>query len=497
MRRIYFPFICLLVSIFSLFQTSCQQDNSIGLSATDLEINEFIWSGLHNYYLWVDSVPNLASSRFSSDNDWTAYLGGYADHEKLFYDLLYNYETVDKWSWIVDDYEALLNQFQGISLSMGYVFRLVQYSNSNDVFGFVRYVVKGSPADLAGIKRGDVFIAVDGTQLTVDNYQTLLFTNTTYTLSFAYIVDHSVISNGKTLSLTAAVVYENPIYLDTVLSVNNIKIGYLVYNGFMSDYDIRLNEAFQSFKNQGIQKLILDLRYNPGGSVQSAIYLASMIYSTDTNKIFIRTKFNTDFEAFLSQNYGNSYFATTFTDRIDKTDQTPEMSINSLNLNQVYIITTGSTASASELVINGLKPYMDVTTIGTKTVGKYVGSMTILDYNDSGEINPNHKWALQPIVLKIANSAGVTDFVNGLTPTDSVREDIGNLLPFGDVNETLLKATLDYITGNSTKSSPDFYSDLDFKKVADSKDFIPHCTDMYFNFKDKKLLTKYRLKKKK
>jgi C-terminal processing protease CtpA/Prc len=499
MKRVRFFLIYIIVLLICLSQSGCHPDENIApanngkdtLSAKKLEINEFIWSGLHTYYLWVDSVPNLSYNKFPLESDWVSFLNGYPDHEKLFYDLLYNYTVVDKWSWIVDDYVALENQFQGITKSMGYNFRLVRFNNSDDIFGYVRYVVQGSPADLAGMKRGDIFIQVNDQQLTILNYQSLLLDNESYTLSFATISNSTVTPNNRQVSLTAMEVHENPIYLDTVLHVSGIKIGYLVYNGFMSDYDIQLNGVFQHLKDQGIQKLILDLRYNPGGSVQTAMYLASMIYSTDTNKIFLKSQYNKGLQDYLSSTYGNDFFSEKFADKIEKTDLTPETPINTLNLDKVYVITTDNTASASELIINGLKPYISVITVGTNTYGKYVGSMTIKDWDQDGNVNPNHTWALQPIVLKIANSVGTTDYFDGLAPTINAEEDIANLLPFGVLNETLLKATLDYIQGISRKKSVEFNMNAIYRNVADSKDLIPHGKEMYFNKKMNKLLIKH------
>jgi hypothetical protein len=122
-------------------------------------------------------------------------------------------------------------------------------------------------------------------------------------------------------------------------------------------------------------------------------------------------------------------------------------------MSEVYFITSQSTASASELLINGLKPYINVIQIGDVTLGKNVGSITLYDYIDNNSLtkNPNHNYAMQPIVLKIANSEGNADFVNGLLPDRSIKEDKFNLGIIGDVNEPILSETLSRINGSSKK----------------------------------------------
>jgi carboxyl-terminal processing protease len=483
MKRIYF--ILLAISgLYTLMFTSCKKDTSTTpkIETAD-EINTFIWNGMRSYYLWVDNVPNLTNSYYNSNTDSiNNFLNKYTDHSKLFYDLLYQYETIDKWSWIVDDYVALEKELEGITKSMGYDFMLARYGTGDNVLGYVRYVVKGSPADLAGIKRGYIFTKVDDQQLTISNYMDLLINSQSYKLSFASVLNNTLSLNGISASLAAIEITEDPILLDTVYTVNNQKIGYLIYNAFIPNFDLELNSVFLKFKTEGINNLILDLRYNGGGSVQSAIYMSSMIYGTYTNKVFLETNYNALLQNYLTQTYGSSYFNENFSNYILNTDksQTP---INTLNLSQVYIITTKNTASASELVINGLKPYMDVITVGDTTVGKYVASMTIKDYIDSkGTINPNHTWALQPIILKIANSQGVSDFVKGFSPKVELEEDITNMSVLGEQNEPLLNETLSLISGGGKKSTR-VPSTFNTSRLATSKDFIPHCQEMYFNKK--------------
>ena len=485
MKNINYLIIILLISI-SLFTTNCKKDHpDTNGESTKIksEINEFIWGGLNYWYLWVDSVPKLSQSYYQNNvNNLNAFLAPYTDHEKLFNYLLYKQNVVDKWSWIVKDYNVLDNELQGITKSMGYDFGLLRYGSGNNVFGYVRYVYPNSPALAAGIKRGDVFTKVDGQQITVSNYLTLLLNKDSYKLSFADIVSYSpyVVPNTRQVSITAEVLQENPIFMDTVFTVNNKKIGYLIYNGFYPDFDNQLNDVFKKFKDANIQKLILDLRYNGGGSIQSAIYLASMIYSTNTSKVFAKTKYNNAVQAEIQNYYGTNYFTDYFTDTIARaTPAGAPTTITSLGLTSLYVITTGSTASASEMVINGLKPYINVVTIGTNTVGKYVGSITIKDRDSTGIVNPDHTWAMQPIVLKVSNANNISDYTNGFTPNVNVDElnYLGNLLPLGNTSEALLYATIQYINNNVFSSKTK--SELAFQKIADAKDLLPHSKEMY------------------
>jgi C-terminal processing protease CtpA/Prc len=123
---------------------------------------------------------------------------------------------------------------------------------------------------------------------------------------------------------------------------------------------------------------------------------------------------------------------------------------------------------------------MNVKLVGINTNGKYTGSTTIKDWDENGNVNPNHKYAMQPIIVKYSNSSGVSDYVDGLVPDIILEEDVANLLPFGDPNETLLKAVLDDMKGltviGGLKSAQ-----LGFQKVADSQDFKPFGTEMYVN----------------
>lgn len=467
--RTKFKFILLLFLAFITFQ-GCQDMDDVA-APSNLEVQNFIWKGLNLYYLWQADVPDLSDTRFANQNELNAFLKGYPKPETLFQNLLYKPvsffpkpgEAVDRFSWIVSDYLELEGALQGTTKNDGVEFGLVYKSGSStEIFGYVHYIIPNSDASTKNIKRGDLFYGINGIQLTVSNYQTLLAADS-YTLNLADYNAGAITPNGKSVALTKTVLAENPIFLNTVINSGTHKIGYLMYNGFYASYDTQLNDAFGSLKSQAITDLVLDLRYNGGGSVLTATRLASMITGQFTGQLFAKQQWNTKI---------NSYFETNNPDALknifdDKIGTTP---INSLNMTKIYILTSKSTASASELVINGLKPYIDVVQIGDLTTGKNVGSVTLYDSPTFGtdNRNPNHRYAMQPIVLKIVNAAGFGDYYNGLIPTYELKENLGNLDVLGSTTEPLLSTAIGKITGTGKMLMQSPEKDFDYFKDAKS-----------------------------
>lgn len=445
------------------------------------EVHKFIWNGLHDYYLWNSQVENLSANKFSNQDTLNKFLNKYNDEDELFTSLLYKYKEVDRWSFLVEDVQIIDDWISGTSKTMGFDFIPVRIGTSNNLFGVVRYIYKGSPAAKAGVKRGDIFLTVNDQQLTTSNYVDLLLKTENYKLGFATIANGTISLNNRSVTMTAVELQEDPICLDTIFTYNNQKVGYLVYNGFNSDFDIQLNNVIKKFKDANIQQMVLDLRYNGGGSVQSSIYLASMLYGTDKSKIFSKSQYNSGLQAALVNEYGASSLNDYFTDKIEQTDKTPATPINTLNLQKIYFIVSDFTASASELLINGLKPHMNVKVIGLNTEGKYTGSATIKDWDNKGNVNPNHKYAMQPIIVKYANSNGETDYIDGLTPNIIADEGFVSLLPFGDPNETLLAAVLADMKGITVTSQTLKSAPFGLQKMALSRDFKPFRNEMYVN----------------
>ncbi|MGK0308038.1 MAG: carboxyl-terminal processing protease [Urechidicola sp.] len=460
----------ILLLLFITISCSKEDDNI----PDDIEIQNFIWKGLNAYYFWQQDIPDLSDQKFSSQEQLNSFLEDNSEPEEFFYSMLNNYPTTDKYSWIVDDYIALEQLLQqGISGVTGAEFGLVfETGSETDIYGYIRYIIPGSDAATKNIQRGDVFYAVDGTELTINNYRDLLFSASSYTLNLADYNGGNPTSNGQSVSLTKTEVQENPVFITKTFDVMGKKIGYLMYNGFTSAFNNELNNAFASLSSEGVTDLVLDFRYNPGGSVRTATYLSSMVTGQFTGELFTKEKWNDKW-----QNYFDSSSPESLINNF--VNQTSDGSaINSLNLNDVVILTTGGSASASELVINGLNPYINVTTIGTKTEGKYVASVTLYDSDDYRRegANPNHTWAMQPIVLEEQNKLGEND-EDGFDPTIEFPENRANLGILGEVTEPLLERAITFITTGSRASSN--RNEIKDREFTHSKKYTLTGTNMY------------------
>lgn len=469
--------LCLLalILVFSSCKKSDDEDPNIIRIETDLEIIDFIWKGLNQYYYWQESVVNLSDSKKESESDYAYFLSQNPDPENFFNSLLH---PDDNFSWIVDDYVELENMLQGIDISDGMEFGLYVECNDQNIFGFVRYVQKDSDAESKGVKRGMVFSNINGTRLTRDNYRDLLFndTNSSYTIRFSEISYNqnnqcaNIIPGQEDLTLIKSRIVKNPIHISKIIENEGQKIGYLMYNQFLGvvesegkDYNSELNDAFSNFLSNGINDLVIDLRYNPGGRISTSINLASMITGQFNNQVFAKERWNSKLMNYWDENSPESLL-NRFTNKLGN-----NQSIFSLNLDRVFVLTSARTASASELLINGLDPYIDVIHIGDFTVGKNQGSITVYDYiNDSRDKNPNHMYAMQPIVLKIGNVAGYTDFPDGLEPDIFIKESLLNPGILGDIEEPLLKIAIDQISGDAISIENNYL----FKEISTPKDEI-------------------------
>lgn len=447
-------FILLSFAFTLLF--SCSKNDKIAEPIEDItlnnKVNNFVWKAMNSWYNWQEDVPNLADSKDDNTNDYYTYLNSFSTPNSLFENLKH---ADDDFSWFIEDYVAQQQQFQGTSKTFGFRPSLVKVGTTDYVVIYIQHVSKDSPADLAGFKRGDIINAINGTVMTVSNYKTVLDGYYQETSEFSFTE-----KDGKTFkekkTITQAVVSDNPVHLTKVFNnVNGKKVGYLLYNGFRSSYNDELNAAFGELKSAGIQELVLDLRINGGGSVETSAYLASMIHAEADKDKFAELKFNNKHAQYNEPYYFDNTLNVYGTDG----KKTSEETINRLSgINKLYVLTSGSTASASEMIINGLRPFIEVKLIGTKTVGKNEGSITLYDspasdYTNVNTANSTHKMAMQPIVFQIYNKLGQNDYGDGFEPNILIEEwkHWDNILPFGDENEIVLKTALDDIRGVAAK----------------------------------------------
>ena len=458
----------LLVLLFFIpLGCSDMDDNAVPSS---LQVKDFVWKGLNLYYLWQADVPNLADNRFANQSELNEFLTTYSTPEDLFNGLRVP-NTIDKYSVIFNDYSVLEGLLSGNTLNNGMDYGLrYKTGSTTDIYGWVRYIIPNSDASTKAIYRGNIFFAINGTPLTIDNYKTLL-ANNTYTVNFADYDGGAITPNGQSVSLTKTNLAENPILLSTVINQGTHNIGYLMYNGFYSSYDGQLNTVFGSFQSQNVTDLVIDLRYNSGGSINTATKLASMITGQFTGQVFAKQQWNAKAQSYyLSNNPGsleNKFMG----------------GLNSLQLNKVYILTSKSSASASELLINCLKPFINVVQIGDITTGKNVGSITLYDSPNFGKsnVNPSHKYAMQPIVLKIVNKDNFGDYTSGISPTTLFQEDASSLGVLGNNDEPLLNIAINQITGSGKISSQVPLATA--RNFTDSKSINPLLSEMYLDNK--------------
>lgn len=402
-------------------------------------VNSWIYDVMNIFYLWGDKMPTKAASTQTLDPD------------KYFASLLYQYGTTDRFSWIEEDAEELRASLQGVTKSSGFSYTAFRVTSGSDVLVLaVRYAIKSSPAERAGLKRGDMITKINGAEITVQNISELLAPES-LVFTLGERSSSSIVSTNKTISVVKEQIQNYPVHFSKIIESGSKKVGYIVYNQFIpgittgntndGQFDNELRRIFGEFKAGGVNELVLDLRYNGGGYISSSSVLSSLI----VKNLSAGSLMNTEIWSANGEQYARRYWG--YTDSDFRTNWIAEAN-NLKGLDRVFVLVSGGTASASELVINNLKPHMEVILIGANTYGKDVGSITL---DDSGN-NYRWKWGLQPIVLRTVNSEGKAEYgtKDGFKPDFPVTDNIIPFMPFGDPEETLLKVALQQIGGTVT-----------------------------------------------
>ena len=396
-------------------------------TAPDLTIavNEFIEAVMNDVYLWYSTVPSI-DIRYEFDSK--------AYFDKLLY-------TDDKWSYVTDDVQKLENSFEGKETSYGWSLTFGMFSNTKTVFALVEFVYPNTPAEKAGFKRGDMIYEMNGADITELNYMDLL-NSTSLSCTFGQYSNGSILNN-KTITLNALELNLDPVQFTNIIEHGGHKIGYLFYAQFIGNYNSSIDAALQYFKQNQITDLVLDLRYNPGGTTTAAQHLCSSLAPLEVvnaKSTLVKFQWNDKYQEYWVGKNNQDQLGINFVDTV----------AYKMGLTKLYILTGQGTASASELTITGLKPYMNVKTVGETTYGKYTASITLKPedfYTNPADYKDFDNWAVQPIILKYANSQGVTDFKDGFMPDIPVDDDLLSPIQLGDKNEPLLKAAIEDITG--------------------------------------------------
>ena len=382
----------LILSISIIFIISCDKNISL-CDATSQK--RFVYNDMKENYLWNNQMPQVDIDDYSSAEELLEAL-------KV---------TQDRWSFIANkkDIENYFNNGKYIGIG-------VKFTKSSGNL-YVSLVFNNSPAYNAGLKRGAKILKINGVNVATASDKELndalgadkVGTNVT----IEALQDGSI----QTFNMQKDEIFANSVIKKSIINSGNKKIGYLVFDKFVQFSGNELYNAFKYFRDENIDKLIVDLRYNGGGLLSIARYLASLIAGYQ-NGYFAKLIYNDN-----NQNYNQQLGFIS--------------PVNALNLSEVYFITTSHSCSASEAVINGLKPYINVKIFGHNSCGKPVGMIpkTFCDKE------------LFAINFKIVNSEDFGDYFNGIDVDCQANDDLTH--DFGDTNESMLKSVLYYINNNS------------------------------------------------
>ena len=470
MKRLYRLLLIALTLIY--VASSCSDKNELPIPAENNIplVSQFVYDGLSLYYLWSDEM----TSKKPTEND--------TDPKKYFNSLLYKTDTERNWSGITDNVDALMADFAGTSKTFGYSIGGF-YQIDNNIYALIRYVFNNTPASEAGIERLDLIGKVNGQAISLQPGTNkisqrdldILYGGNSATFTTYRLIDNMIVEN-KEVEVTPITTGTNPVLYSNIYplgdkKIGDKKIGYLFYTNFIGNYNKELFEVFSTFKSEGVTDLILDLRYNPGGGISAASYLVSLFAPQESviaNTILTTLTYN----KYLNNLFDENKWSRDTKLGVYREKDEPNPLVANLDLDKIYIITTGRSASASELTTFCSRAIMgesNVVHIGEATSGKYTASWTLHPYNSfDKKAQPIYKeeklsaqqkevfknWAMQPIVAVYKDKDG-KDFINPgyLEPDYMLEEGFGYLnlwKPLGDTKDVFLGQALYLITGDET-----------------------------------------------
>lgn len=381
-------------------------------------------------YLWYNQIPATFNAQTYADPGAIMTAIRQYSNEPGFT------TPVDKWSFGMKqtDWNNLSN---GVSADFG---MNVFFRAEGDLR--VKSVERSSPAGVAGIRRGWRITKINGsTNITTANAD--FISNAVWSSNSGSFTFVKPDGSSVDINLTAATYQEHPDFLDTVYNINSKKIGYFSLNSFLGDTTELYNEfskVFNGFSSAGVNDVIVDLRYNGGGYVSVQQKLADWLAPSAANG-----------QLMMKEQFNDRYTDYNTTDYFQK--------LGSLNLSRIYFIVSHSTASASELLINNLKPFMNVQLVGpSNTYGKPVGFFPI----------PVGDWYIFPVSFRSTNNQGQGNYFNGLALNNQVADGLDK--DWGDLNESCLQSAINNITTGAYRTMQNVDQIVQMKSVNDVLD---------------------------
>jgi hypothetical protein len=359
---------------------------------------------LNDVYLWYKQIVEVPIANYSTP--------------QLYFDALL-VKRNDRFSFTAP--KAEIDSYFDAGEDIGFGYSLINEGGKLRV----TYTEPASPAFMAQVSRGAQIFGINGKpieQASYDEQIAALYPSKSGTVTHFEMLDLGA-SKTRLVDLTSTAITTQPVLENSVISTpDNKKIGYLVFTDHIATAEAPLIESMRKFQMAGIDDLVIDLRYNGGGYLYIANELASMVAGNRAlGKVFEQLRFNDKHPDWTAQS--KNLFSTTA-----KNGTT----LPQLNLSRVFVLTTARTCSASESIINGLSPFVQVITIGGDTCGKPYG-FTQTDNCDT---------AYFAIEFDGVNDAGNGGYVNGFAPTCPATDDLDHTL--GDMGERLLAKAINY-----------------------------------------------------
>ncbi len=382
------------------------KSNVVNIQATTAK--EYVYHLMSRTYLWAEKIPKTKITDFKTPEEVVDKLAFRPERQGM-----------DRWTSI-SDRVAYDNYYKGKYVGLGV---RMSYDKKNQLR--MALVYEDSPAYNVGIRRGMQVKSVNGVsvkQIEDEKRWDTIFGKNEKGVEVVFELEY----NGTVKEYRAA---KSSVQLRSVFAASFHKIaekqvGYLYFDRFISPSEDELKTEFSRLKKENIDELVLDMRYNGGGLLRVATLLGSLIAGKKgKDKIFYKNDHNQQLKSWNNDS------------RFQPND-------NAIDIKRVFIIASGSTASASEVVINGLRPLMPVVVIGTKTYGKPVGAYNFTFFNK----------VISLISFRIVNDAGEGDYFQGIKPDIPAEDDITQNL--GNPKETSFKAALQAISTNNLPLLP-------------------------------------------